>query len=255
MSIQVMLFDNFIKNKTNLSKDKLMTMKKKEKQKEESKEIKFCSSLQFNQRQKMNGIDLLSKIDNETTKAVFFDPQYRGILDKQKYGNEGILRDKRRCNLEQMPEEMIVEFIKEIDRVLQPSAYLFLWIDKFHLCEGVSGWFSNTSLQTVDLMIWEKPNIGMGYRTRNKCEFLLILQKKPIKAKSTWTIHNIPNVWKEKVTTKIHPHTKPLEMQKILINATTNEGDIVIDPAMGSGSVLQSCLETNRTFVGCDING
>jgi site-specific DNA-methyltransferase (adenine-specific) len=255
MSTQVALFDYFIKNKVNLSEDKRKIMKIKEKQQEELKKPIICSSLKFNQRQKMNGIDLLSKIDNDVAKAIFFDPQYRGILDKQKYGNEGLLRDKRRCNLEQMSEELITEFINQINRVLMPSAYLFLWIDKFHLCEGVSSWFSDTALQMVDLMIWEKPNIGMGYRTRNKCEFLLILQKRPIKAKATWTIHNIPNVWKERVITKIHPHTKPLEMQKILINATTNEEDIVIDPAMGSGSVLQSCLETNRIFIGCDING
>ena len=203
----------------------------------------------------MNGIELLSKIKDNVAKAVFFDPQYRGILDKQKYGNEGTSRDKRRCNLEQMSEELIEEFISGIDKVLKPSAYLFLWIDKFHLCEGTSHWFKNTSLQTVDMMVWEKHKIGMGYRTRNKCEFLLILQKAPIKAKSTWTIHNIPNVWKEKVTTKEHPHTKPLELQKALINSVTSENDIVIDPAMGSGSVMQSCIETNRLFVGCDING
>lgn len=215
----------------------------------------FCDSLRINQRQKMDGVDFLSKLHNDVVKAAFFDPQYRGILDKQNYGNEGVLRDKRRCNLQQMSEGVIQEFINEIARVLKPSAYLFLWIDKFHLCEGVSHWFKDTSLKTVDMMVWEKPNFGMGYRTRNKCEFLLILQKMPIKAKATWTIHNIPNVWKEKVVTKEHPHSKPLEMQKILINAVTNERDIVIDPAMGGGSVLQSCLETNRIFIGCDING
>ena len=104
-------------------------------------------------------------------------------------------------------------------------------------------------------MVWEKHNIGMGYRTRNKCEFLMILQKEPIKAKSTWKLHNIPNVWKEKVDTKNHPHTKPLELQKTLINCVTEEGDVVIDPAMGSGSVLQGCLDTKRIFIGCDING
>lgn len=213
------------------------------------------NGLLVNQRQKLNGIDLLSQMDEGLAKAVFFDPQYRGILDKQKYGNEGTSRDKRRCNLAQMPEDVIQDFIIQISRVLKPSAYLFLWIDKFHLCEGVSGWFQNTPLKTVDMMVWEKHNIGMGYRTRNKCEFLLILQKIPIKAKATWTAHNIPNVWKEKVTTKDHPHTKPLEMQKALINAVTNENDIVIDPAMGSGSVMQACIETQRLFVGCDING
>lgn len=152
-----------------------------------------------------------------------------------------------------MADEVIQNFIVEIDRVLTPSGYLFLWIDKFHLCEGVSYWFTNTSISTVDIMVWEKPSIGMGYRTRNKCEFMLILQKKPIKAKSTWTVHNIPNIWKEGVDIKNHPHTKPIELQKALLSAVTKENDIVIDPAMGSGSVMNACIEMKRTFVGCDI--
>jgi len=219
------------------------------------KEARSVVETKINERQQMDGVVLLQNIENNYAKAIFFDPQYRGILDKQKYGNEGVARGKRRSDLEQMPDDVIQNFIFEIERVLKPSAYLFLWIDKFHLCEGVSGWFENTKLKIVDLMVWEKHNIGMGYRTRNKCEFLMILQKEPIKAKSTWKLHNIPNVWKEKVDTKNHPHTKPLELQKTLINCVTEEGDVVIDPAMGSGSVLQGCLDTKRIFIGCDING
>ncbi|HKG70020.1 MAG TPA: hypothetical protein VKA92_14200, partial [Segetibacter sp.] len=69
--------------------------------------------------------------------ACFFDPQYRGVMDKMKYGNEGE-RQKGRAELEQMSEETIKLFIKEIDRVLIPDGHLFLWVDKFHFCEGTS---------------------------------------------------------------------------------------------------------------------
>lgn len=55
----------------------------------------------------------------------FFDPQYRGVLDKLKYGNEGQARGKARCELTQMDEDTIVNFIKEIDRVLKDSGHLF----------------------------------------------------------------------------------------------------------------------------------
>lgn len=211
--------------------------------------------LKINERQKMDGAELLSNIKSDKVKAIFFDPQYRGVLDKQNYGNEGIGRSKRRCELIQMTDETIQKFIVEIARILAPSGYLFLWIDKFHLCEGVGHWFTNTKISTVDMMVWEKPSIGMGYRTRNKCEFMLILQKKPVKAKSTWIVHNIPNVWKEKVNTKDHPHAKPIELQKALLSAVTKENDIVIDPAMGSGSVMDACINMKRVFIGCDING
>ncbi len=94
--------------------------------------------------------------------------------------------------------------------------------------------------------------MGMGYRTRRKAEYLVVLQKKPILAKTTWTIHNISDVWDEKVT-KQHPHSKPPELQKQLILATTNEGDYVCDPAAGGYTVFEVCKLTNRNFIGGDI--
>lgn len=207
----------------------------------------------LNKKLKIDGLDLLLQIPDETIKACFFDPQYRGILDKMNYGNEGQSREKRRIRMTQMNEDTIKLFIKRIDRVLMPSAHLFLWIDKYHLCKGVQEWFTHTSLSTVDLIVWEKPNIGMGYRTRNKCEFLLVLQKAPIKVKDVWTVHNIPNVIKEKVTNKEHPHQKPITLQTRLIEAVTKKGDIVLDPAMGSGSILTACMNSHRNFIGGDI--
>lgn len=207
----------------------------------------------LNKKLKMDGLALLSKIENNAITACFFDPQYRGILDKQKYGNEGKIKENRRCSIKQMDETIIVKFINEISRVLKNSAYLFLWVDKFHLCEGPQNWFNNTKLNIVDLMIWEKTRIGLGYRTRNKSEFLLILQKKPITIKN-WSIKNIPNILKEKVNNKIHPHSKPIQLQKRLIEAvSTKEEDIILDPACGSGSVLESCKLAKRNFLGCDI--
>jgi site-specific DNA-methyltransferase (adenine-specific) len=52
---------------------------------------------------------------------------------------------------------------------------------------------------------------------------------------------------------KKHPHQKPLELQKVLIEAVSNVGDLVVDPAAGSYSVLEACLLSQRTFLGCDI--
>ncbi len=207
----------------------------------------------LNQKLNIDGLELLKKIPENSIKIAFFDPQYRGVLDKLSYGNEGKNRERRRANLEAMNDKTIIDFIQGINNVLLPSGHLFLWIDKFHLCEGVQTWFKNTKMQTVDLLVWEKTKIGMGYRTRNKCEFLLILQKEPLKVKNIWTVHNIPNVIEEKVDTKIHPHAKPIELQQRLIEATSKEGDIVLDPAFGSGSVFEACKIIGRDFIGTDI--
>ena len=204
-----------------------------------------------NQKLEMNGLDLLSHINDGEVKLAFFDPQYRGVLDKMNYGNEGE-RQSGRASLSQMDEDTIVNFIKEIDRVLMPSGHLMLWVDKFHLCEGVKPWVANTSLNLVDMLTWDKGKIGMGYRTRRKAEYLIIFQKSPIRAKGCWLVHDIPDTWLEKVQ-KVHPHSKPIQLQTALINATTQEGDLVLDPASGGFSVFESCKLINRDFIGCDL--
>lgn len=214
--------------------------------------LKKDSPYKLNYKNLANGLDLLSDIKEKSISVVFFDPQYRGVLDKLKYGNEGKSRGKARSALKQMPEDEIVQFIKEIDRVLKNSGHLFLWVDKFHLCQGVLKWFEETSLNLVDMIVWNKGRIGMGYRTRRKSEYLIVFQKSPVKAKGYWTDHSIPDVWEEKVN-KTHTHSKPIELQRRLIEATTKEDDVILDPASGGYSVFEACKLTKRNFLGCDI--
>lgn len=168
------------------------------------------------------------------------------------YGNEG-RRQKKRSQFKQMSNEIIIKFIEEIDRILMDTGHLFLWVDKFHLCQGIEIWIKNMSLSIVDMIVWNKDKMGMGYRTRKQSEYLIILQKPPLKAKNIWKLRNIRDVWTEKISKKIHPHQKPFELQKILIETVSNEGDIIIDPASGSFSVMDCAIAKNRLFLGCDI--
>ena len=225
--------------------------------------IDVPSFLKPNTRLKMDGLELLSHLPKESIPVAFLDPQYRGVLDKMNYGNKGKSREKRRCSLMQMPEERIGEFIRGIDSVLIPSGHLFLWMDKFHLCQGFKTWFENTQLDIVDifkpkefsdLIVWNKDRFGMGYRSRRVSEYCVVLQKHPKRAKGVWKIHNIRDVWLERTKTKEHPHQKPIGLQAELIAAVSNEGDYVIDPAAGSFSVLEAALLKNRNFIGCDLD-
>ena len=209
--------------------------------------------LKPNTRLKMDGLKFLSHLPPESIPIAFLDPQYRGVLDKMNYGNEGKSREKRRSALMQMSEETIAEFLQNIDKVLIPSGHLFLWIDKFHLCQGFKFWFDGTQLDIVDLIVWNKDRFGMGYRSRRVSEYCVVLQKHPRRAKGVWKIHNIRDVWLERTETKEHPHQKPIGLQGELIAAVSNEGDYVIDPAAGSFSVMEAALSKGRNFIGCDL--
>lgn len=209
--------------------------------------------LPLNQRNVCDGLDLLSALEPESVPLCIFDPQYRGLLDKMQYGNEGVSRGRARSTLPQMTEETIARFVAGISTALIPSGHLLLWVDKYHLCTGVGPWVTQWGLEVVDLITWNKERMGMGYRTRRQCEYLLILQKSPKRAKGVWKRHDIPDVWTEKAERLGSVHPKPVGLQVRLIDAVTDPGDVVLDPAAGSYSVLTAANEAGRQFLGCDI--
>lgn len=51
-----------------------------------------------------------------------------------------------------------------------------------------------------------------------------------------------------------HPAEKPLELMKWLVTNSTNPGDTIIDPFMGSGTTGVACVQTGRNFVGIELD-
>jgi site-specific DNA-methyltransferase (adenine-specific) len=207
-----------------------------------------------NVRQKMDGHTLLRSLGSSSVKLTFFDPQYRSVLDKQRYGNEGA-RQKGRAALASMTNEDIIRFMRQIERVLVPSGHVMLWVDKFMLGEATHRQILAhfPKLQLVDIIFWNKARPGMGRRSRYCTEPVLVVQKEPIRAKGIWTDHSLCDSWTEYSDRSAHAHAKPLVLMTRLIKAVTKRGDLVCDPCAGSYGVMRCCAETGRTFVGCDL--
>ena len=53
---------------------------------------------------------------------------------------------------------------------------------------------------------------------------------------------------------KLHPTQKPVAMMEYLIRTYTNEGDTVLDNCMGSGTTGVACVNTNRKFIGIELD-
>lgn len=52
----------------------------------------------------------------------------------------------------------------------------------------------------------------------------------------------------------IHPTQKPVALLEYLIKTYTNENDVVLDNCMGSGSTGVACVNTNRSFIGIELD-
>ncbi len=84
-------------------------------------------------------------------------------------------------------------------------------------------------------------------------EYILLFRKgaaRNINNMGTKTVISVPNI----IGTKDHPTEKPVELMRIFIENSSDSGNIVLDPFMGSGSTGVACMETGRRFIGIEID-
>lgn len=60
--------------------------------------------------------------------------------------------------------------------------------------------------------------------------------------------------FKRDKTLRLHPTQKPVELFEYLIKTYTNEGDLVLDNTMGSGTTCVACVNTNRQYIGMELD-
>ena len=71
------------------------------------------------------------------------------------------------------------------------------------------------------------------------------------KSKATFNLHCKNTVLRYPCgVNKIHPTQKPIELMRYIVNAITKEGDIVLDPFMGSGTTAIACIREKRNYIG-----
>jgi len=66
-----------------------------------------------------------------------------------------------------------------------------------------------------------------------------------------WEINQVKNIGEEKTN---HPCQIPEEIIKRIVELTTDKGDVVIDPFLGSGTTARACKDLGRNFIGIEIS-
>ena len=65
----------------------------------------------------------------------------------------------------------------------------------------------------------------------------------------------VPSSWqKYNVEVGLHPTQKPLALMEYLVKTYTNEGDVILDPTMGSGTTGVAAKKLNRSFIGIEMD-
>ena len=101
---------------------------------------------------------------------------------------------------------------------------------------------SRTPKATVEVAI------GMGYHYRARYEFILFFEKGKRKLNNL----GVPDILTAKRVYRGYPTEKPVSVAETLVLQSTQPGELVIDPFMGSGSTGAAAIGAGRRFAGTD---
>lgn len=109
----------------------------------------------------------------------------------------------------------------------------------------------NTLKYNPQMISLEKPYKGTGAKSTNGSNPLAHFNKmeKVYTHKYPTNVIEVPKVSKPQ-----HPTQKPVALLEYLIKTYTNYGETVLDNCMGSGSTGVACVNTNRNFIGIELD-
>lgn len=202
-----------------------------------------------------NCLEVLNHMEDKSVDLIVTDPPY----DIETRGG-GIVKGKRQRNyntITPIASGYDSRIIPELVRVLK-RINLYIFCSHAQLLPTIDT-FVNKYGCKYTLISWHKTNpIPTCNNTYLKdTEYCLFLRESGVKVngnygtKSTYYITGInqtdKNKWK-------HPTIKPLRIIQNFVINSSNEGDVILDPFMGSGTTGVACVNLGRSFIGMEID-
>lgn len=153
--------------------------------------------------------------------------------------------------------EMLDNFIKHYFRVLKNGGTVIIFFDIWKITP-LKELMENAGFKQIRFIEWIKTNpqplnSSVNYLTNSR-EIALVGIKK---SKPTFNSKYDTGIYRYPIQggkNRSHPTQKNLELFKELITKHSNEGDVVLDTFLGSGTTVLAAKQLNRTYKGCEIS-
>ncbi len=198
-------------------------------------------------------LELFKDIPDSSVDCVITDPPYKIITGGDSDGKnsirpKGMLSGNREL-MNSIPE--FNDWLKECFRVLKDGTHIYVMINSTNLVK-LSNVIEQVGFKIHNILVWEKNNCTPSQFYMKNCEYILFCRKGKAKyinnIGSSKTIHQYNNI----LGNKKHPTEKPVELMEYYITNSTQEGDLVLDCFVGSGTTAVACKRTNRNFIGIE---
>lgn len=202
---------------------------------------------------------VLKNMEKESVDLVVTDPPYNISRDNNftSMGRSGIDFGQWDKNAD------LFSWILQLNRIVKKNGSVFIFNDWKNLGD-ISRVLDENGFETKDVVRWVKNNPMPRNRDRRYVvdyEFGIWAVKKG----SKWVFnrqndsYDRPEI-KSGLTPKSekkwgsHPTQKPVYVMEQIIQRHSNDGDVILDPFMGSGSTGVASLNLNRDFIGIELS-
>ncbi|MBQ2174503.1 MAG: site-specific DNA-methyltransferase [Alphaproteobacteria bacterium] len=201
----------------------------------------------------------LSDIEAGSIDLLVTDPPYR-TTSRGNAGNSGGMLQKEINKKGQVFSCNSIDckdYAPEFYRILKDGSHCYVMTNHVNLINMLNT-FTEAGFHFIKCLIWNKGNKIMGQYYMSQYEYIMFFRKgKGIKINHCGTsdILSVPNVkTKGEDGKNLHDTEKPIELMKILIENSSKENDVVIDPFMGIGSTGVACRDSGRKFIGVELD-
>lgn len=204
-------------------------------------------------------LELMKNIPDGSVDLVLTDPPYP-TTSRGNAGNSGGMLQKEINKKGKVFEHNNIdcsEYAPEFYRVLKDGSHCYVMTNHINLIKMLNV-FTDCGFHFIKSLIWNKGNKIMGQYYMSQFEYILFFRKgygKKINNCGTADILSVPNKkTKDENGKNIHDTEKPIELMQILIENSSNENDVVLDSFMGVGATALACINTNRNFIGIELD-
>lgn len=199
-----------------------------------------------------DAVAFLRALPSESVDIVVTDPAYESLEKHRAIGTTTRLKVSQGSSNQWFnifPNARFAELFAEVYRVLKRDTHFYL------MCDPETAFIAKPIAEEAGFkfwkpIVWDKKSIGMGYHYRARYEFVLFFEK----GKRRLADLGIADVLEVPRIRGGYPAEKPSALSEILIKQSSVEGDLLVDPFMGSASSGVAALKLARRYAGNDVS-
>lgn len=194
----------------------------------------------------------LANLESSSVDLIVSDVAYRTISGGNKNNNapKGILSANDGKGGFKNNDIHISEYASLMFRVLKDPSHCYIFTNMKNLFD-VRDQMLAAGFKLHNILIWKKNTANPNRWFMQNKEYILFFRKGrafSINDKGVKSVIEVDNI----VGNRRHPSEKPVELMRVLISASSQPGDVILDPMMGSGTTGVAAITLGRRFIGFD---